>query len=281
MILLKKRHRLSARCIDDILMLLRTLKVKNVPSSWFEVKKGLTETNKNWIEMFICPKCQKNPNTKTICSQCDCGFDSDSKPKSFLSFSIREQLNRIINNNQDLFLTIRHLRSGLTDISDGTVHQTIQRTVTGNFLSLTMNVDGIQPNRNSQQILWPILLVVNELPIKRRFAIENVILGGVWLNSTKPTREEMSLFLRSVVDELLIIERGHKFYFDNRITSPTDARIILIACCCDKPAQALLQFLPEPIAAYGCGFCEVKGNEIRKEKLMFSKDNCRGDGENG
>ncbi|CAF4388515.1 unnamed protein product, partial [Adineta steineri] len=34
LVLLKKRHRLSVRCIDDIISLLRTLNGPNVPPSW-------------------------------------------------------------------------------------------------------------------------------------------------------------------------------------------------------------------------------------------------------
>jgi hypothetical protein len=60
------------------------------------------------------------------------------------------------------------------------------------FLTFTLNVDGIEPNKSSQLGIWPILLIINELRMKRRFAIENVILAGVWPGLSKPSREEMT-----------------------------------------------------------------------------------------
>ncbi len=45
-------------------------------------------------------------------------------------------------------------------------------------------------------------------------------------------------------------------YNDN---NPNLTRVFFIGSCCYKPAQALVQVLPEPIAAYGCGRCEVNG----------------------
>ncbi|CAF4281238.1 unnamed protein product, partial [Rotaria magnacalcarata] len=62
-----------------------------------------------------------------------------------------------------------------------------------------------------------------------------------------------------LVEELVTLEQGAKFQYQDDNNSSTSARIFLIGACCDKPAQALLQFLPEPIATFGCGRCEVEG----------------------
>ncbi|CAF3331412.1 unnamed protein product [Rotaria socialis] len=147
----------------------------------------------------------------------------------------------------------------MTDICDGALHQKLQSRIQESFLALTLNVDRIQPNKGSQKTIWPILLVINELPLKRRFAIENIILAGVWPGPSKPSRTEMSLFFRPLVEELVTLEQGAKFQYQDDNNSSTSARIFLIGACCDKPAQALLQFLPEPIATFGCGRCEVEG----------------------
>ncbi|CAF1570040.1 unnamed protein product [Rotaria magnacalcarata] len=89
---------------------------------------------------------------------------------------------------------------------------------------------------------------------------------GVWSGSKKPTRTEMSLFLRPLIDELLNLERGEHFDFHDQDNNAITARIFLIGSCCDKPAQALLQFLPEPIAAFGYGRYEVKGFMVKTVK---------------
>ena len=43
------------------------------------------------------------------------------------------------------------------------------------------------PIKVSDQSLWPVLLVVNEIARRKRFSLENLILGGMWPGPTKPS----------------------------------------------------------------------------------------------
>jgi hypothetical protein len=103
------------------------------------------------------------------------------------------------------------------------------------------------------------LIIINEIPLKKRFAIENIILAGIWPGPSKPSRPEMSLFFRPLVDELLTLQQGVTFFLHDDDDTSVTARVFLIDACCDKPAQSLLQFLPQPIAEHGCSRCEVSG----------------------
>ncbi|CAF1363022.1 unnamed protein product [Adineta steineri] len=69
----------------------------------------------------------------------------------------------------------------------------------------------------------------------------------------------MSLFFRNLIDELISLEEGVKFKLYDANDTSIFTRIFLLGAYCDKPTQALLQYLPEPIAAFGCGRCEVEG----------------------
>ncbi|CAF3308072.1 unnamed protein product [Rotaria socialis] len=73
-------------------------------------------------------------------------------------------------------------------------------------------------------------------------------------------------FFRPLVEELVTLEQSAKFQYQDDNNSSTSARIFLIGACCDKPTQALLQFLPEPIATFGCKRCEVEGFMVRTDK---------------
>ncbi|CAF2036691.1 unnamed protein product [Rotaria magnacalcarata] len=102
---------------------------------------------------------------------------------------------------------------------------------------------------------------------------ENIILAGVWSGSKKPTRTEMSLFLRPLIDELLNLERGEHFDFHDQDNNAITARVFLIGSCCDKPAQALLQFLPEPIAAFGlCTRSYATNKIVDDSNIIFLLD---------
>ncbi len=52
----------------------------------------------------------------------------------------------------------------MKDIYDGVLHHKLQTEIDQPFLTLTLHLDAIQP-----------LLIINELALKRRFTIENII----------------------------------------------------------------------------------------------------------
>jgi hypothetical protein len=63
------------------------------------------------------------------------------------------------------------------------------------------------------------------------------------------------------VDELVQLENGAIFEVRNGdATRLMMLNVFLIASCCDKPAQSLVQCISEPTGAYGCGSCEIQGN---------------------
>jgi hypothetical protein len=49
-----------------------------------------------------------------------------------------------------------------------------------NVITLTINTDGISPCSKSKLKIWPVFLVINELPIETRYSLENVILAGTF-----------------------------------------------------------------------------------------------------
>uniref|UniRef100_A0A6V7JN82 Uncharacterized protein n=1 Tax=Bracon brevicornis TaxID=1563983 RepID=A0A6V7JN82_9HYME len=47
-------------------------------------------------------------------------------------------------------------------------------------ISFMWNSDGAQLYKSSQKSIWPLYLVVNELPYAMRYRQENVIMAGLW-----------------------------------------------------------------------------------------------------
>ena len=239
------------------------LNVKNVSGSHYKLKQALIDTKPLSTQVFICPDCESTFTSNAICSQCSNHLSTISKPNSFFYFSIKNQIERILQYNKDISSTHPASAVSMRDIQDGAVYRKLQSEIYDPFITLTLNVDGIQPHKCSTQTIWPILLVINEIPLKRRFALENIILAGVWPSPSKPTRNGMKIFLRPLTDELLTLEQGEIFELHDEDDSSIAACVFLIGACCDKPAQTLLQCLSEPNAAFGCGRCEVEGFIIR------------------
>lgn len=266
LIALKSRHRLSNQCVEDILDLLRLFSDK-VPSSY----KGLcTLLRKRSIihahptAKTICPHCDRVSSKLHACTACKVTYSPipTSTIPLFFTYDITQQISSIVSSSPDLLLPNRSTNSTfMKDIIHGNVYRKLVSSESETFLTMVMNVDGIQPNKGSDQSLWPVLFVINEIERKKRFSLENLIIGGMWPGPSKPTRSQMSIFLQHIVSQLQALEQGRmcQIYSPDENIRMKFIKVFLIASCCDKPAQSLIQCLPEPTAFFGCGNCELEG----------------------
>jgi hypothetical protein len=265
LLLLKTRHRLSGKCMGDLLKFMSTLGI-NVPSSWHLLKKELSQRSPCHLapRLFtVCSHCERASIDRNACSHCKTAFSPGTKPSTFYIFSVKDQIANILRNWKNFCLPDRSSNSSpssMHDIVDGKAYRDLLNIESEPFITLSMNVDGIQPNKGTNKSIWPSLMVCNELPLKERYKIDNLIVSGIWSGPKKPNRETMSLFYEQTVEELVHLEE--ESYFEVQMhgcTVKVKLKVFLIASCCDKPAQALIQRIPEPIAAFGCGRCEVQG----------------------
>lgn len=214
--ILKARHRLSNNCISDILHLLKVLRVPNVPNSWWKCQDLLQK--KSTVNMMkrkrsICPTCKKVSNETDRCHHCEIPYRihrfSNVAP-IFYNFDIATQLDSILLNTDDLFLCRfpKQSSSPMTDIVDGDFYEKLLLQEGNDFITLTMNIDGVQPNKGSDNSIWPVLLVINEIRKKKRFSQENLILAGVWPGPSKPNRNEMAAFLQGKIHSKAIKDRS-------------------------------------------------------------------------
>ncbi|CAF4261843.1 unnamed protein product [Rotaria magnacalcarata] len=259
LIILKARHRLSNKCLSDILKLLRILGVPNVPTSLWKCKKLMRKQSTGHLctkKRSICPSCEHMSDEVNCCNQCNIDYDTivpTPRIPVFYHFDIGLQLESILLHTSDLVFQDLSLPSSkiMHDIVDGSFYRNHFKQETDSFITLTMNIDGVQPNKGSDVSIWPVLMVVNEIRRSKRYSLENVILAGVWPGPKKPSRDYMAIFLRSIVDELKCLEAGRMFQLrtaDGENMKEIFVKVFLITSCCDKPAQCLVQCLPEPTA---------------------------------
>ena len=55
-----------------------------------------------------------------------------------------------------------------------------------NNILFAMNMDGVAIFKSSKISMWPVFLLINELPLSDRKAGENTLFYGVWIASRKP-----------------------------------------------------------------------------------------------
>ena len=71
----------------------------------------------------------------------------------------------------------------LTDIFDGEIYAKFRQEENrlnhyNQSFTFSIFTDGISVCKKSMKTIWPIFLVINEIPIEYRFAIENVVVAG-------------------------------------------------------------------------------------------------------
>ena len=266
LIALKSRHHLSNQCIEDILSLLRLFSDK-IPSSCKSLCTLLRKRSTTHVRpetSTICPHCEQVSSKLNTCSMCGANYSPIpiSIVPLFYTYDIALQLEAILSSSLDLLLTDNlSSRKEMSDIKDGDVYQKLIATESERFITLIMNIDGVLPNKGSDQSLWPVLLVINEIDRRKRFSLENLIIGGMCPGPSKPARSQMSLFLEKIVVQLKALESGRTFhvYSTSEEIQTQLIKVCLLASCCDKTAQCLIQCLPEPTAFFGCGACELEG----------------------
>ncbi|CAF4181116.1 unnamed protein product [Rotaria magnacalcarata] len=276
LLILKARHRLSNRCLSDILKLLRILRVANVPTSLWKCRKLVNTQSNSHLHMktqSICPSCKDTSSEVNRCTKCHITYQTILTTSSitiFYHFGIGSQLESILLHTPDL--VFQNFSSPpakrMRDIVDGVIYRNQLKQETDLFFTLTMNVDGVQPNKGSDSSIWPVLIVVNEIRRRKRYSLENVILAGVWPGPKKPSRDDMAIFLKGIVNELKCLEVGRKFQLrstDGEGVEEAFIKIFLVSSCCDKPAQCLVQCLAQPTAKFGCGKCAIRGETVETE----------------
>ena len=90
------------------------------------------------------------------------------------------QLQKIISKHSSIFkkkeIKINH--DYYEDCYDGEIYQKFQIKSPGAF-SFLLNTDGIACSDKSKKTMWPVILVINELPLQQRFSFENIIIAGL------------------------------------------------------------------------------------------------------
>ena len=169
------------------------------------------------------------------------------------------------------------ITENISDIKSGLEYKKLQEP--GGFLHNTKNItlslfiDGIPLFKSSSVSLWPVYLLINEIPPRERFSKKNMILWGIWQGVGKP---KMNMFLRPLVtDSVDLYENGISFSFD-----PTDSEVtikaMLIIATMDLQARPYVLLITMHNGEYGCLFCMEKGKTVTsgKGRAYLSQAQC-------
>jgi len=251
--------------------MMRLAGASNCPANFESIKRILMPKPSSTMPLhyfFICRTCSTISYSQAGCPNAQCQqFNTFSQPPfECMVMPIVAQLRDILLRGPNLNMNHQNESRQLPhdekirDIYDGEVYQRVLMNENGHFLSLTMNIDGIQVAKSSSNSLWIVTFAINEIRRSERFKMKNIIIGGIISSTVKPSHKHINAFLEPMVKELVQLEKGEFFEVKNlNVNQLMFFKIFLICCCADKPAQSLIQGVSEPTGAYGCGRCELQG----------------------
>lgn len=186
----------------------------------------------------------------------------------FVTGNLQNQLENVLV-RKDIWNSIQeqsnNVTQNITDIVDGIEYKKLKEDE--QFLSCTNNIslafftDGVALFKSSGISLWPVYLLINELPRRQRFLKKNMILWGVWQGTGKP---RMSIFLKSLVKDLQDL-------YKNGITLTIDdtqicCRAMMVVATMDLPARAAVLHMTQYNGEYSCIFCMDSGQVVKSGK---------------
>lgn len=271
------RHHLTGLALTHLLLLIcfilpeghtlmRTLK---------EFKKYFMLLKTPVIYHGFCIKCYtavpKQPQNTCDNPLCLADLSKASSKGYFLEVPIISQLSSMFlrkgfySDIQHRFSRKKTNKESIHDIYDGNLYKRLFNSgqlSNPNNISFICNTDGVPLFKSSRFSLWPLYLAINEIPMKKRFLKENMILAGLWYGKTKPS---MWSFLKPFYESLRDLEEvGVKFYSPD--CGEFMCKSFLICGTFDLPARALVCNSTQFNGQFGCWKCLQPGGTVSTEK---------------
>ncbi|CAF1320634.1 unnamed protein product [Didymodactylos carnosus] len=208
------------------------------------------DVRSGWSSCQICNQCGNliHDMKLELCKECDC-----DNLLEFYYYSLAEQLQHI--------LLIRTMYDQMTKQREQneeklrvTTYADILMDESDTSFTMTINADGIV-SKNQHVALWPVMFMLNEIPLPTRRYSESIVLVGVIPAKKHPSNKSFETILNIVSEQCKQLESGISYFIPGH--GEKRLKVFLIAACSDKPAQSLLQNTVAYNANYGCARCFI------------------------
>ena len=224
---------------------------------------------------YHCNSCYEivGKNEKN-CPSCNNSLTESRSRAYFMQLKLVSQLQALWKNKEFCDMVRKHRfehfennkEDKLSDIYDGLLYKRLFQNdgilSSPNNLSFSHNTDGAPLFKLSNiSIIWPVYMLINELPITQRKKRNYALFYGVWISCRKP---QMWSFLKPLYEELNVLgSKGHTFcdYYG----STFDCKCFLLTCTCDLPARAIVYNCNQFNGDFSCWFCLQKGETFKHE----------------
>lgn len=252
-IIFKNRRKCSNLDLDIFCSYMHALNVPNCPMSWKAMKsKFELHVPMTWSTLLICNSCgeiEVNLDAKH-CSMC-----SSNYMVSFHRYPLVEQIQQVLL-IPGIYQKMKKQREIYMEDLKETCYGQILRNEDTNVFTTIVNIDGVV-TKNKHLSLWPITLMINEIPLPTRRYPESILIGGAIAPTKHPSNKLFQGILNVLVDDFHRLENGVTYVISNE--QPQQLKFVLIASCTDKPAQSLITNMVSSNACFSCPKCHIEG----------------------
>ena len=214
-----------------------------------------------------CMGCIEDINVK-VCPYEKCKRTIKNKTDYFLEMPVKSQLQKLFA-QKEMYVHLQgrfdDLQECYSDIYSGKLYKSYfdeGLLNCPNNISFTFNTDGASVFKSSNVSVWPLFLVINELPYHLRMRKENMILAGLWFGNKKPV---MSTYLQPFLETFKELESGIEMHSPDK-PEPFILRGYLLCGTADLPARSLICNSIQFNGAYSCWKCLQKGETAKVGK---------------
>ena len=269
------KHSLSS---DGILQLLNIFsyvlpKGHTLCTSLYDYKKFFTNLRNPLVKHFYCPHClgylKSSAELKCPYSGCEKELN-DNEVMYFLEMLVESQL-KILYAQTGFYEKLQHRfrrqsRDGIyEDVYDGSLYKSYWENdgplSKPENISFTFNTDGAPVFKSSKVSIWPLFMVINELPYKLRMLKEHMILAGLWFGPHKPN---MGTYLSPFLDCFKRLHEGIQCFAPSLGTFMCKAYLLFGTA--DLPARCLLCNGVQYNGSFSCWKCLQKGETAKRGK---------------
>ena len=289
-------NKLSFTAIGELLKLLTLLcpHPNLLPNSFYKFKKFFQQFHPIHHHHEICVQCQEN--TEDVCSCTDVNQENIAH---LVHLEIHKPLEQILSGMLSvrilsiIVILCRHinclplsadnwssLRTPLPSTGDNEILQDIWdgsalRPLCSNSrffsnrdnLALSISTDGVPLYKSSPVSLWPVYLIILNLPAQIRMNAENVILCGIWIGRCKPV---MSLLLKPITKHLQSLSTLGTVIKTSMGSATIRARLVMGVF--DLPAKAAVLCCKQFNGKFGCSVCLNPGERLSNNARIYLPD---------
>ena len=195
--------------------------------------------------------------------------------------------------SSNLFTNESYDNKILSDITHGQIYRRFLTTIEGESIknkhgcTFILNTDGVQISLKSTLSIWPVYLVINELPKHMRFQFPNIIIAGklkflkkVFLLlciclyyrflglSISHGKPNLNSLFEPIIQELKSLQYGIMLNYNNQNRL---FKFVTLFGLFDKPARTDILNTNATTGYYGCIKCYIQGESFvtNKSKYLF------------